>query len=117
MDGLRGTILDFHVSSFTCNDIVPPKAQHVLASVIFSKSVQDMKVKFDTNTRQKAVLRCLQAVYAQNFLLAMPVDGLGQHMSQVKYHIILRYRLMIPLFPIEVCPSMLGYFWGACSSL
>jgi len=33
-----------------------------------------------------------------------PIDGLGQNMSPVEYHIILRYRLMILLFPIdEVC--------------
>ena len=29
LDGLRGAIPDFDVSSFTSKDIVPPKAQHV----------------------------------------------------------------------------------------
>jgi hypothetical protein len=67
LDGLRGTIPYFDISSFTCKDIVPPKAQHVLASALFSKSVQDMKVKFDMTTRQNAVLGCLQAAYAQDF--------------------------------------------------
>ena len=46
LDGLRGTILDFDVNSFTSKVIVPPKAQHILKSALFSKSVQDMKVKF-----------------------------------------------------------------------
>jgi hypothetical protein len=56
-------------------------------------------------TRQKAIFGCLQAEHAQDFLLAIPIDGLGQHMSRVEYRTILRYRLMIPLFPIdEVCP-------------
>ncbi|RHN46397.1 hypothetical protein MtrunA17_Chr7g0241771 [Medicago truncatula] len=33
------------------------------------------------------------------------IDGLGQHMSPVEYHTIIRYRLMIPLFLIvEGCP-------------
>ena len=35
----------------------------------------------------------------------IPIDGLSQHMSSVEYRTILRYRLMISLFPIdEVCP-------------
>jgi len=39
LDGLRGTIPNFDISSFTCKDIIPPKAQHVMASAVFSKSV------------------------------------------------------------------------------
>ncbi|KAK2421138.1 hypothetical protein QL285_031796 [Trifolium repens] len=30
-----------------------------------------------------------------------PIEGLGQHMSLVKYRTILKYRLMIPLFPAD----------------
>jgi len=45
LDGRRGTIPDFHVSRFNWKDIVSPKAQHVLVSALFSKSVQDMEVK------------------------------------------------------------------------
>jgi len=35
LDGLRGMILDFDISNFTSKDIVPPEAQHVLASAFF----------------------------------------------------------------------------------
>ena len=70
LDGLRGTIPNFDVSSFTRKDIVPPKAQHILASAFFSKSFQDMDVKFDMTTRQNAIFGCLQAAHAQDFLLA-----------------------------------------------
>lgn len=64
-----------------------------------------MEIKFDMTTRQKAIFGCLQAEHAQDFLLAIPIDWLGQHMSPVEYHTILRYRLMIPLFPNDVvCP-------------
>ncbi|MCH82695.1 auxilin-like protein [Trifolium medium] len=34
-------------------------------------------------SRQKVGFGCLQASHAQDFLLVIPVDGLGQHMSQV----------------------------------
>jgi hypothetical protein len=73
--------------------------------VLFDKIVQGLEVKFDVTTRQKIVFGCLQATHAQDFLLAIPIDGLDQHMSPVEYRTILKYRLMIPLFPIdEVCP-------------
>jgi hypothetical protein len=84
LDDFRVTIPNFDVSSFTCKDIVPPKAPHVLASALFSKVVQDMEVKFDMTTRQKTVLGCLQIAHAQDFLLAIMIDELCQHMSSVE---------------------------------
>jgi len=50
LDGLRGIIPDFDISSFTCKDTAPSKAQHVLPSALFSKIVQDMEVKFYMTT-------------------------------------------------------------------
>jgi hypothetical protein len=83
LDGLRETIPDFDFSNFASKDTVPTKAQHVLASVLFGKIVQDIETDFDMTTRQKAVFGCLKAAHAQDFLLAIPIDGLGQHMSPV----------------------------------
>lgn len=68
---------DFNRSSLNRKEIVSPKAQHVFASVIFSKSVHEMDVKFDMIIRQKIIFGCLQAAYAQEFLLGIPIDGLG----------------------------------------
>ncbi|KAJ0797665.1 putative exostosin [Helianthus annuus] len=102
---LRDTIPSFDFSSFTNKDTVPPKAQHALASALFSKIVHEIEVQFNLTVRQKAIFECLRAPHAQDFLLAIPIDGLGQHMSPVEYHTILKYRLMIPLFPVDkVCP-------------
>ncbi|MFS7966563.1 putative exostosin [Helianthus anomalus] len=102
---LRDTIPSFDFSGFTNKDTAPPKAQHALASALFSKIVNEIEVQFDLTVRQKAVFECLRAPHAQDFLLAIPIDGLGQHMSPVEYRTILKYRLMIPLFPVdEVCP-------------
>ncbi|KAK2441803.1 hypothetical protein QL285_013051 [Trifolium repens] len=62
-----------------------------------------MEVDFNMTTREKAVFGCLKVEHAQDFLLAIPIDGLG-HMSPIEYRTILRYRLMIPLFSKdEVC--------------
>ena len=67
LDGLRGTISNLNVSDFTSKDTVPLKAQHVLMNALFSKSIQDMEVKFDMITRQKAVFGSLQATQCLEF--------------------------------------------------
>ncbi|GJW89039.1 putative reverse transcriptase domain-containing protein [Tanacetum coccineum] len=75
---LRDTILSFDFSGFTNKDTVPSKSQQTLANVFFSE---------------------------MDFLLAIPIDELGQHMSLVEYRTILKYRLMIPLFLVDaICP-------------
>ncbi|GJV90270.1 hypothetical protein Tco_1538083 [Tanacetum coccineum] len=67
--------------------------------------VKDMEVHFDMTVRQKAVFECLHAPHAQDFLQAIPIDGLGQHMLQVEYYTILEYHLMISLYSIDtICP-------------
>jgi hypothetical protein len=39
-------------------------------------------------TRHKTILGCLQATHAQDFLLVIPIDGLGQRMSSIEYRTI-----------------------------
>ncbi|GJZ95308.1 putative reverse transcriptase domain-containing protein [Tanacetum coccineum] len=100
---LHDTIPSFDFGGFTNKDTVPSKAQQTLTNVLFSEMVKDMEVHFDMTMRQKA--ECLRAPHAQDFLLAIPIYGLGQHMSPVEYRTILKYRLMIPLFPVDaICP-------------
>ncbi|GJZ31025.1 hypothetical protein Tco_0576072 [Tanacetum coccineum] len=102
---LRDTIQSFDFSGFTNKDIAPSKAQQALTSVLFSEMIKDMKVHFDITMRQKAVFECLRAPHAQDFLLTIPIDGLGQHISSVEYRTILKYRLMISLFLVDaICP-------------
>jgi hypothetical protein len=64
LDGLRDTILAFDFSSFTSKDIVPLKAQHILASALFGKIVKNMEVSFQLTTTQKTVFGCLQTAHA-----------------------------------------------------
>ncbi|GJS68171.1 hypothetical protein Tco_0682736 [Tanacetum coccineum] len=73
---------------------------------------------------QKAVVECLRAPRAQNFLAVIPIKGLGQHMSALEYRTILKYRLMIPLFPVDeptqfARKCLLEFLWGknACMDL
>ncbi|GJW19493.1 hypothetical protein Tco_0026929 [Tanacetum coccineum] len=105
LDCLLDTIPSFDFSCFTNEDIAPSKAQQTLASSLLSEIVKDMKLHFEITVRHKAVFECLRAPHAQDFLLVISIDGLGQHMSPVEYRIILKYRLMIPLFPVDgICP-------------
>lgn len=58
-----------------------------------------------TRSQDTTTFYCLKAAQAQYFLLTIPIYVLDQNMSLIEYRIILRYRLMIPLFSIgDVCP-------------
>ncbi|KAJ0545394.1 hypothetical protein HanIR_Chr08g0349381 [Helianthus annuus] len=48
---LRDTIPSFDFSGFTNKDTAPPKAQHALASALFSKIVNEIEVQFDLTVR------------------------------------------------------------------
>nr|GEU77548.1 putative reverse transcriptase domain-containing protein [Tanacetum cinerariifolium] len=50
----------------------------------------DMEVHFDMTVRQNALFECLRALHAQDFLLPIHIDGIGQHMSSVEYRTILK---------------------------
>ncbi|GJT58985.1 putative reverse transcriptase domain-containing protein [Tanacetum coccineum] len=98
---LRNTNLSFDFSCFTNKDTAPFKAHQTQASTLFSEMVKDMEAHFDIIVRHETVFECIRAPHAQDFLLAIPIDGLGQLMSPVEYRTILKYRLMIPLFPVD----------------
>ncbi|GKB32178.1 hypothetical protein Tco_0871579 [Tanacetum coccineum] len=104
LDRVHMSLPEFDLSGFSNKD-TPPKAQNVLAYALFSEMVKSLGVSFDLSPRQKAVVECLLAPRAQNFLTVIPIEGLGQHKSALEYRTIFKYRLMIPLFPIdEPCP-------------
>ncbi|KAL6558402.1 hypothetical protein OROMI_018753 [Orobanche minor] len=106
LEALQATLLDYDFSSFTSKDTAPLKAQSILASALFGKVVKDMDRDYELSDRQKAVFDCLRATHAQDFLLAIPIEGLGQKMSPVEYQSILKNRLMIPLYPsVSRCPA------------
>jgi hypothetical protein len=105
LEYLRESLPDFDLGGFTNKDTAPPKTQETLANALFSKIAQNMGNDFGLSPRQKAVVECLQGPHAQDFLTVIPIEGLGQRMSAVEYRAILKYRLMIPMFPDdETCP-------------
>nr|GFA66032.1 auxilin-like protein [Tanacetum cinerariifolium] len=122
---LCDTISSFDFSCFTKKNTAPSKAQQTPVSGLFSEMVKDIEAHFDMTVRQKAIFECLHAPHAQDFLLAIHMDGLGQHMSPVEYRNILNYRLMIPLFPVDAichicrkaCLNSLGEHHVHCKEL
>ena len=105
LDNIHISLPEFDLSVFTDKDTAPMKAQKTLANAFYSKTLQTLGEKFTMSSRQAAVLECLQGAHAQDFLNVLPIEGLGQHMSAIEYRAILKYRLMIPLFPVdEPCP-------------
>ena len=76
-----------------------------MANALFSKTAQSLGEVFELSSRDKAVIECLKGPHAQDFLTVIPIEGLGQCMSAVEYRAILKYRLMIPMYPEdETCP-------------
>ena len=54
----------------------------------------------------------MQAAHAQDFLLVIPIDELGQHMLPIEYHIIFKYYLMFLLFYVDdVCHVVVRNTW------
>ncbi|MFS7964370.1 putative exostosin [Helianthus anomalus] len=105
LDLLHSSLPDLDIGGFYIKDTAPPKSQKILANALYGEIVKRFEEKFVLSPRQRAVFECLRAPHAQDFLSVTPIEGLGQHMSAVEYRAILRYRLMIPLFPVdEPCP-------------
>ncbi|KAJ0935387.1 putative exostosin [Helianthus annuus] len=102
---LHSSLLDLDLGGFYIKDTAPIKAQKILANALYGEIVKTVEEKFVTSPRQRAVFECLQAPHAQDFLSVVPIEDLGHCMSAVEYRAILKYRLMIPLFPVDdPCP-------------
>ncbi|KAJ0925533.1 putative reverse transcriptase domain, exostosin [Helianthus annuus] len=105
LDLLHSSLPDLDIGGFYIKDTAPPKSQKILANALYGEIVKRFEEKFVLSPRQRVVFECLRAPHAQDFLSVAPIEGLGQHMSAMEYRAILRYRLMIPLFPVdEPCP-------------
>ena len=102
---LHLSIPDFDLSNLAPTATVPFRLQHVLVKAYYNKISSGLEREFELSARQKAVIGCVQSEHAKDFLLAIPMEGLGQRMTPVEYRAILRYRLMIPLYSDgELCP-------------
>ncbi|KAL8257952.1 hypothetical protein R6Q59_029993 [Mikania micrantha] len=105
LERLNVSLPDLDIGGFSNKDTAPSKPQKTLANALFSKIAQSLGEAFDLSPRQKAVFECLKGPHAQEFLTVIPIEGLGQCMSAVEYRSILKYRLMIPMYPEdETCP-------------
>nr|GEW80994.1 putative reverse transcriptase domain, PPM-type phosphatase domain, protein phosphatase 2C family [Tanacetum cinerariifolium] len=78
---------------------------------IFWPSCNGIKLRdglFPVDIRRASLessFECLRVPHTHDFLLANPIDGIGQLMSPVEYRTIFKYRLKIPLFLVDaICP-------------
>lgn len=72
LNDLSVMILYFDLNNFTRKGIVTPKTQYILASVLFSKNVIDMKVKLDMTTRRKMIFGCFARSTCSRFSSCYP---------------------------------------------
>ncbi|KAM0044098.1 putative exostosin [Helianthus debilis subsp. tardiflorus] len=105
LERLHESLPDFDLGGFSKKDIALKKPQKTLVNALFCRIAQSLGEDFHLSPRQKAVIECLRRPHAQDFLTVIPIEGLGQRMSAVEYWSILKYRLMIPMFPNDkTCP-------------
>ncbi|GJS17093.1 hypothetical protein Tco_0411565, partial [Tanacetum coccineum] len=69
-----------------------------LAKCYFGAIENDLISRYALSPRQVAILSCIRAPHAQDFLLTIPIDGLGQKMNHRQFRSVLCYRLTIPMF-------------------
>ncbi|GJZ78237.1 hypothetical protein Tco_0642909 [Tanacetum coccineum] len=62
---------------------------------------KDLVSKYSLSPRQVAILSCIRAPHAQDFLFTISIDGLGQRMNHRQFRSVLCYRLAVPMFSEE----------------
>ena len=102
------------LSDTTCASA--PHMMKTLAKCYFGVIEKDLVAKYSLSPRQVAILSCIRAPHAQDFLFTVPIDGLGQRMNHRQFRSVLCYRLSIPMFAEgSMCPSCNVYRmdqWG-----
>lgn len=71
---------------------------HSLAVQYFANVTKDMPSLFNMSRRDSVLWQCNKTKHAQDYLLAIPIDGLGQKLGPRQFCAVLSYRLGIPLF-------------------
>nr|GEZ97617.1 hypothetical protein [Tanacetum cinerariifolium] len=88
---LMKTGIDSHGFSFQC------------ALDVFNTTCN---VDYSLSPQHVAILSCIRAPHAQDFIFTIPIDGLGQRMNHRQFRSVLCYRLSVPMFSEgSVCPS------------
>ncbi|GJR40673.1 putative reverse transcriptase domain-containing protein [Tanacetum coccineum] len=83
-----------------------PQMMKTLAKCYFGAIENDLISRYALSPRQVAILSCIRAPHAQDFLLTIPIDGLGQKMNHRQFRFLLCYRLTIPMVSKgSVCSS------------
>ncbi|PWA80644.1 hypothetical protein CTI12_AA194290 [Artemisia annua] len=83
-----------------------PNMMKTLAKCYFGVIEKDLVAKYSLSPRQLAILSCIRAPHAQDFLFTIPIVGLGQRMNHRQFRSVLCYRLVIPMFAEgSLCPS------------
>ena len=94
-------------NAFSLNDEPDaPRMMKTLAGAYFSVIKNSLASTYMLTLRQVAISCSTREPHAQDFLLTIPIDGLGQKMNSRQFLSVLCYRLTNPLFSEDnLCPS------------
>ena len=99
-----------------------PQMMKMLNGAYFNVVKNSLAPTYMLTPRQVAILCSTKEPHTQDFLLTIPIDGLGQKMNSRQFQYVLCYRLTIPLLAEDsLCPSCntakMDIWEGPCSSL
>ncbi|PWA58713.1 hypothetical protein CTI12_AA302350 [Artemisia annua] len=80
------------------NGASAPQMMKTLAKCYFGVIEKYLVSKYSLSSRQVAILSCIRAPHAQDFLFTITIDGLGQRMNHRQFRSVLCYRLSVPMF-------------------
>ncbi|PWA45426.1 protein ALTERED XYLOGLUCAN 4 [Artemisia annua] len=88
-------------------DTSAPQMMKTLAKCYFGVIEKVLVSKYSLSPRQVAILNCIRALHAQDFLFTIPIDGLGQRMNHRQFRSVLCYRLTVHMFSeVSLLPEL-----------
>ncbi|XP_026416285.1 uncharacterized protein LOC113311695 [Papaver somniferum] len=88
---------DLFPATFNINDFTP-QPMHQLASRYFEVVTRNMRTSYTLSTRDSILWQCNKKPHAQDYLKAIPIQGLNQSIGPRQFRSVLQYRLGIPIF-------------------
>ncbi|GJZ81984.1 hypothetical protein Tco_0646978 [Tanacetum coccineum] len=83
------------------SEIVAPKLMKKMADIYITRVTKNAESTFSLSPRQMALWTSQRVDRTSDWLMIVPISGLGQTMNGKTYRCVLCYRLGIPLFSVS----------------
>ncbi|GKD40247.1 hypothetical protein Tco_1260454, partial [Tanacetum coccineum] len=95
------------------SEVAAPKLMKKMADIYFTRVTKDAESSYSLSPRKMALWQSQREDHTSDWLLVVPISGLGQTMNGKTYRSVLCYRLGIPLFSVsKPCSACSRVFVG-----